>query len=268
MPELPEVETVRRTLKNFILNAKISRITVIYDRIISGDTETFINTVTGQTIRDIDRIGKYLIFLLDDTAFISHLRMEGKYNIAAPAEIINKHEHIIFHLSDGRELRYQDTRKFGRMLLANPNSYREEAPLNKLGPEPGEADSTEIYHKLKKSRLPVKSLLLDQRILSGIGNIYANEICYRLKLHPQTPGRNMTLKLTEELLAAAGEILAEAILEGGTTIHSFDAGGITGRFQSKLLIHGQKTCPICRSNVIKTAVGGRGTYYCENCQRN
>ncbi|MCL2254769.1 MAG: DNA-formamidopyrimidine glycosylase [Lachnospiraceae bacterium] len=267
MPELPEVETVRRTLKNFILNKKITDITVIYDKIISGETGKFVEAVRGQTIRDIDRAGKYLIFVLDDVAFVSHLRMEGKYNIVSTDTEIKKHEHIIFRLDDGNDLRYHDTRKFGRIELKGRGTYREELPLSKLGAEPAFADADLLFRQFKKSRLPIKSLLLDQSILSGIGNIYANEICYRMKLHPETLGTQMTKNLTQELLSVAAEVLDAATKLGGTTIHSFDAGGITGRFQSELLIHTQKVCPKCQAKVTKITVGGRGTYFCENCQK-
>jgi formamidopyrimidine-DNA glycosylase len=266
MPELPEVETVRRTLKNFILDAKIVKVSVLYQKIISGDAGVFAAAVSGQAIRDIDRSGKYLIFVLDEIAFISHLRMEGKFNIVCPDTEINKHEHIIFYLADGRELRYQDTRKFGRMELVGRDTYRSQKPLSKLGPEPFAADPDTVYKRLNKSRVPIKSLLLDQSILNGIGNIYANEICWRLKMNPLTPGNQISRKQTKGLIQAAAEILTEAIALGGTTIHSFDAGGITGRFQTKLKIHTQKNCPFCHEPVTKIMVGGRGTYYCGQCQ--
>ena len=267
MPELPEVETVRRTLKNFVLGAKITQVSAIYEKIITNDTNTFIKTVTGQTIRDIDRFGKYLIFILDDIAFVSHLRMEGKYKIVQSGTEINKHEHIIFHLEDGRELRYQDTRKFGRMELKNRDSYRNEPPLTKLGPEPFNADAALLHKRLLRSRLPIKTLLLDQRFLCGIGNIYANEICFQMKLNPLTPGNKLSLEQTKKLIKVATDILNEAIELGGTTIHSFDSGGITGRFQTKLKIHSKQSCPTCQTTITKIAVGGRGTYYCERCQK-
>jgi len=266
MPELPEVETVRRTLLHNIQKTQITSVTAIYDKIITGDTDIFVQTISGQTIRDIDRVGKYLIFLLDETAFISHLRMEGKYNLVNPDTERNKHEHIIFHLADGRELRYQDTRKFGRMEIVNPTTYRTDPPLNKLGPEPFVAEVKSLFLRLKKSRLPIKSLLLDQRILNGIGNIYANEICFRLRVNPLMPGNRITMKQTKELIKVASDILYEATELGGTTIHSFETGGISGRFQTKLKIYAQKICPNCQGVVTKIAVGGRGTYYCGRCQ--
>jgi len=267
MPELPEVETVRRTLKNFIIGKEIREISVHYDKIIVGDAKIFEKSLKGQTIQDIDRVGKYLIFILDSDAFISHLRMEGKYNIVEASKPLNKHEHITFYFSDGTELRYQDTRKFGRLELANKETYDQDLPLCKLGPEPWEADPKDIYSKIHKSSLPIKTLLLDQSIMTGIGNIYANEICFCMKMHPKTPGKRVSKKRVEELVEASKEILEKAIARGGTTIHSFDANGITGLFQAQLQVHMQKVCPMCNGEVTKEKVCGRGTYYCKECQK-
>jgi formamidopyrimidine-DNA glycosylase len=267
MPELPEVETVRRTLKNFIIGKEITDIQVHYDKIVSGDTKTFVTTLTGQTIRDIDRVGKYLIFILDRDAFISHLRMEGKYQLVEASKPHNKHEHLGFHFSDDTELRYQDTRKFGRLELVNKETYRQNLPLCKLGSEPWDADPKAIYKKIHKSSLPIKALLLDQSILTGIGNIYANEICFRMKMHPATPGNRLSQKRVAELVTVSKEILEKAIAQGGTTIHSFDANGITGLFQVQLQVHLQKNCPICSGPITKEMLRGRGTYYCKACQK-
>ena len=129
MPELPEVETVRRTLKNFVLNKKIISIDVLYPNIIEDDVEEFIEACTNQTINDIDRAGKFLIFKLDDIAFVSHLRMKGKYHYVEHDEPLNKHDHIIFNLDDNKQLRYNDTRKFGRMKLVSLDNYMNEIPL-------------------------------------------------------------------------------------------------------------------------------------------
>lgn len=267
MPELPEVEIVRRTLKNYIIGKKIREIEVFYDKIINGDTSVFTKTLRGQTIRDIDRVGKYLIFILDHDAFISHLRMEGKYNIADAAKPHEKHEHINFCFSDGTGLRYHDTRKFGRLELVSKESYRYELPLNKLGPEPWEADTQAVYAKIHKSHLPVKTLLLDQGIMAGIGNIYANEICFRMSMNPKIPGNRVSKQRVGKLIEVSQQILEKAIAQGGTTIHSFDANGITGLFQVQLQVHMQKVCPVCKGEVSKEMVHGRGTYYCKVCQK-
>ena len=267
MPELPEVETVRRTLKNFILGKEIKEIKVHYDKIVVGDTRSFVESLTGQSIRDIDRVGKYLIFILDRHAFVSHLRMEGKYNIVEASKPLNKHEHLTFTFNDDTELRYQDTRKFGRLELVNKESYHQDLPLCKLGPEPWDADPKEIYAKIHKSRRPLKALLLDQSIMTGIGNIYANEICFYMNIHPTTPGKRISKKRVAELVVISQKVLDQAIAQGGTTIHSFNANGITGLFQAQLQVHMQKFCPNCDNPITKEMVGGRGTYYCKGCQK-
>ncbi|MFV0396259.1 MAG: DNA-formamidopyrimidine glycosylase [Coprobacillaceae bacterium] len=267
MPELPEVETVRRTLKNFVLDKEIQEISVHYDKIVEGDTKQFIKLLKGQKIQDIDRIGKYLIFKLDHNAFISHLRMEGKYNIVSSDIPVNKHEHITFHFKDGSELRYQDTRKFGRLELTDIENYATNLPLSKLGPEPMDALLEQVYPKLHKSNLPIKTLLLDQTIMAGIGNIYANEICFAMRINPYTPGKKLTKKRVQECIEVSAAILKKAIEQGGTTIHSFDSNGIHGLFQVQLQVHMQKICSICGSEISKEKINGRGTYYCKKCQR-
>ncbi|WP_296878562.1 DNA-formamidopyrimidine glycosylase [Thomasclavelia sp.] len=267
MPELPEVETVRNTLKNFVLNRKIEDVQIIYPKIIEDDLETFVSSVVNQTIKDIDRVGKFLVFKLDQIAFVSHLRMEGKYHYVNKDEPIQKHDHIIFKLDNGYQLRYNDTRKFGRIKLVSLDNYRNELPLSKLGPEPFAATVADLYPKLHKSTLPIKHALLDQSMIAGIGNIYANEICFAMGLNPSTPAKNLTKKSVQELIDTACLILNEAIEQGGTTIHSFSANGIDGLFQVKLKAHLQKTCSICKGPIKKIKIKGRGTYYCPHCQK-
>lgn len=267
MPELPEVETVRQTLRQFILDEEILGIDVYYDKIINGDTNEFVNRLTHQTIREIDRYGKYLIFLLDEDAFVSHLRMEGKYHIVDSHEPVDKHTHVVFHLKNHRDLRYIDTRKFGRMELTDLYHYRELEPLKKLGKEPFDISDEELYALLHKTSLPIKSALLDQSIMCGIGNIYANEICFLMKIDPRTKASRLSKKRVHELRNIAIEVLKSAIAQGGTTIHSFDANGIHGLFQVKLNVHVQKICPLCQGEIKKIVVNQRGTYYCPHCQK-
>lgn len=267
MPELPEVETVRRTLSNFVLNKKIESIDVYYDKIIEDNLDKFKATCINQTINEIDRAGKFLIFKLDDVAFVSHLRMEGKYHYVDKETPINKHDHIIFNLDDGKQLRYNDTRKFGRIKLVSLDNYLNELPLSKLGPEPAKASVEDVYNKLHKSNVAIKHALLDQSIMAGIGNIYANEICFEMGLDPQLPASKLSKKSVQELIDVATNILNEAIKQGGTTIHSFSANGIDGLFQVKLKAHMQTKCPICGGEIAKIKIKGRGTYYCPNCQK-
>lgn len=267
MPEGPEVETVRRTLKHFVLHKRIESVEVRYPKVINGDVSEFIDRVSHQTINDIRRRGKYLIFILDDTAFLSHLRMEGKFNIRTRETLYNKHEHVIFHLENNMDLRYHDTRKFGRMQLVDHDHYLDEPPLNKLGPDPHDASFDEVYPKIHRSHLAIKTLLLDQTLMCGIGNIYANEICFRMRMDPRTRSDRLSKKRVRELIQVSCDILDEAIAAGGTTIHSFDANGITGLFQVQLQVHAQKTCPNCGGPIKKIQLNGRGTYFCPVCQK-
>ena len=197
-------------------------------------------TLKNKTFKEIDRVGKYLIFKLEDVAFISHLRMEGKYQICKKGDILSKHDHVIFVLDEGMELRYNDVRKFGRMKLVDHDDYKNQLPLSKLGPEPFEIDYLELYQKLKKKNKAIKTVLLDQSIMTGIGNIYANEICYQMHLNPYTKANVLSKNRVKELVDVACEILNKAILQGGTTIHSFSANGIDGLFQVQLKVHMSK----------------------------
>ncbi len=266
MPELPEVETVRQTLKQFILGEEILGVDIYYDKIIDGDSDEFVRLLTHQTFRDIDRLGKYLIFICDDVAFVSHLRMEGKYHILDKNQEINKHTHVVFHLKD-KELCYIDTRKFGRMKIVDKDNYCYSLPLSKLGKEPFDISVDELYQRFHQTSLPVKTALLDQSIVCGIGNIYANEICFLMNIDPRTPASRLSKKRVQELIDISIDVLNRAIVQGGTTIHSFDANGIHGLFQVQLNVHGQKVCPVCQGTIKKITVHQRGTYYCPCCQK-
>lgn len=271
MPELPEVETVKNGLKNKVLNKKITNCKVLYQGIIAyPDKENFIKNITNQTINDIKRRGKFLIFELDDYYLISHLRMEGKYFIKEPTETISKHDHVIFTLDNINELRYNDTRKFGKMHLVKKDEL-DITPIKKIGLEPWDELLTSKYLKEKlNKKKAIKTLLLDQSIITGIGNIYADEILFISKIHPETNGCNLTNKNLNDIIDNTKKVLEKAILSGGTTIHSYTSvDGITGRFQQELLVHNKKTepCPTCKTEIIKIAVNGRGTYYCPKCQK-
>lgn len=234
MPELPEVETVRQILKKEICGKKISKVEVFYEKIISMDKDTFAQTIKNQIFLDIERKGKYLIFILNNGYLISHLRMEGKFKIDAD---IDKHSHLIFYFSDGHHLIYHDVRKFGRMLyFPKETSIFEIPPLSLLGKEPFACENGNyLYEKVKNSNLKLKQILLDQSIFCGIGNIYADEICFASKLHPCILGKELTLKMCDVLTQNAKEILNKAIQLGGSTIKTYQsAHGVDGRFQIHL----------------------------------
>ena len=267
MPELPEVQTVLDTLRYQIKDAKILDINVIYKPIIASDLDEFMK-LKGQHFRDFKRRGKYLIFIMDDVILLSHLRMEGKYFLMDYDKPIGKHQHVIFKLDNGKELRYNDVRKFGRMEIL-PLDY-DLSKLKDLGPEPFSDEFNHDYVKkyLAKQNKAIKEVLLNQSFGAGIGNIYADEICSAIKIMPTTIANKLNDEDIDNLISATREILNEAISAGGTTIRSYTSSlGVSGRFQLSLRVHTLKKCPYCASEIVKIRVGGRGTYYCPLCQK-
>ena len=271
MPELPEVETVKNGLIKKVKGKKIIKCDVLWNGIIAyPDKEEFIKEISSEVINNITRRGKFLVFVLNNYYLISHLRMEGKYFIKDKDEKLNKHDHVIFLLDDNKELRYNDTRKFGKMYLVKKDNL-ELSPLAKLGMEPWDKDLTIDYlrEKLNKKKA-IKTLLLDQEIISGIGNIYADEILFLSEINPKVNGSDLSDKNLEDIINNTRSILSKAIELGGTTIHTYTSvDGITGRFQQELLVHGKKDedCPVCGTKILKIVVNTRGTYYCPNCQK-
>ena len=267
MPELPEVQTVLDTLALNIKDKKIVDIQILYKSIVEVNEKTFKKKLINQSFRAFKRRGKYLIFEMDDIALVSHLRMEGKYFILDDSVPISKHDHIIFTLDDGKQLRYNDVRKFGRMELMEKGDYKD---FHNLGPEPFSDDFNVEYCKqyLKNKKLPIKQVLLDQSFVAGIGNIYADEILFAIKVNPERLANKLSSEEMKALIKQTRRILNGAIKAGGTTIRSYTSSlGVTGRFQLKLKVHTKDICPICNGPIDKIRVGGRGTYYCKECQK-
>ena len=273
MPELPEVETVRRTLLSLIKGSKITNVDIKYNRIIEyPKVEEFKKEIIGQRINDMQRRGKILIFELDDYLLLSHLRMEGRYYLKKINDEHQKHEHVIFTLDKKEELRYIDTRKFGRMYLYPKDVAYISKPISQLGLEPFDDKLTVTYlkNKYKKKTLPIKTVLLDQSIITGIGNIYDDEILFKSKINPLKKASELTDTDLENIIKYTKEILKSAIELGGSTIHSYEsAEGVTGKFQNELLVHTKEgtPCKVCGTKIVKIKVNGRGTYYCPNCQK-
>ena len=272
MPELPEVETVKNTLKKLVLNKKIVNVNVRYENIIEyPKVEEFKTKMINQTINDIKRRGKWLLFELDNYYLLSHLRMEGKYIIRNLGDSYDKHEHIEFVFSDNICLRYKDTRKFGRMYLLKKEELYLRKPLNELGLEPWDKKLNINYlkEKYKCKKNEIKSVILDQSIIVGVGNIYADEILFLSKINPLKKASDLSNEELENIIKYTKEVLDKAISLGGTTIKSYESSeGVHGRFQNKLLVHNNNgNCPNCKNKIEKIRVGGRGTYYCPNCQK-
>ncbi len=271
MPELPEVETVRRTLERYLIGRRIKSIFIYYSKILANQTkENFIKSLQDEKIEAITRRGKWLIFHLEHYELLSHLRMEGKYFLKDPEEELNKHEHVVFLLDNGKELRYQDTRKFGRLYLFPKGTCFDEKPLKDVGYEPWDKCLKEAYlkEKWKGKKIPIKTALLDQSVIAGIGNIYADEILFVSHIHPLKLSSQLTKDQCRSIIESTRMILGEAISMGGTTIRSYEPEkGVHGRFQQQLLVHNQSKCKVCGTTIERIVVGGRSTYFCPNCQR-
>ena len=273
MPELPEVETIRRTLEQLVIGKTISDVTIHWSKIIKqpASPDEFRARMTGQTIEKIYRRGKYLLFYLRDDVLISHLRMEGKYGLFQIGEPLNKHTHVIFHFTDGTELRYNDVRKFGTMHLVPKGTEISSPPLKDLGPEPFDDRFTVSYLKkaFQKTKRNIKSVLLDQTVIAGLGNIYVDESLFKANIHPLRLAQTLTDEEINRLLTAIVETISAAVEKGGTTIRSYvNSQGEIGMFQLELNVYGQegKPCKQCGREIEKIKVAGRGTHICTACQ--
>ncbi|MCK1991811.1 DNA-formamidopyrimidine glycosylase [Peribacillus muralis] len=273
MPELPEVETVRRTLEQLVLGKEIKEVSVFWPKIIKAPEpfEQFQDALKGQTIHEIGRRGKFLIFTLDEYSMVSHLRMEGKYGVHQKEEPYDKHTHVIFTFTDDSELRYRDVRKFGTMHLFTKGEEFERLPLLHLGPEPLSSDFTVegLRAKLAKTNRKIKPVLLDQTVVVGIGNIYVDESLFRSGIHPERIASSLSLEEIKKLHAEIIATLGEAVEKGGSTIRSYiNSQGQIGMFQLELNVYGRKgeDCKTCGTPLEKLVVAGRGTHICPVCQ--
>ena len=274
MPELPEVETVKEALNQTVKGQTIKEIELRYEPMIKNmSADEFKEKLINQTIQEVSRRGKYLVFHFDDYQLLSHRRMEGKYFYVDSDFELNPHVHVIFTLENGKRLLYQDTRKFGTYHLYDKAIDLETtAPFQVLGLEPFATEFTPSYvkEKIQNKKKPIKSLLLDQTIVCGLGNIYVDEVLYRARLHPLTSSSELTDKDIENVVKYTVEVLARAIELGGTTIRTFRSShGVSGTFQNELLVHQRKgeNCYECHTPIEKIKVGGRGTYFCPTCQK-
>ncbi|MCR4561789.1 MAG: DNA-formamidopyrimidine glycosylase [Bacilli bacterium] len=271
MPELPEVETVKRILLEIIKGKRVENIICLRDKTILSGAEEFISSLKGETINDVTRKGKFLIFhFTHEKVVISHLRMEGKYFEGKKGEAPDKHDLLIYEFSDGTTLRYNDVRKFGIMILSDESSYLNEPPLSELGKEPWDFKEGELASLFKNDNRPIKEALLDQTKIAGLGNIYDDEVLFATKIHPLTPAKEISEEKYAEIVAESSRILKMAIANGGSTIKSYHPKeGVSGMMQNELLAYGKGNtpCPRCGFIMHKISVGGRGTVYCPICQK-
>ena len=271
MPELPEVETVKRVLLPIVKNRTIKGVDVLRKTIVNGLDNEFISFLMNETFLDISRIGKFLIFhLTNQKVFISHLRMEGKYIELLESDDNTKYARVVFHLDNNHKLCYDDSRSFGRIIMSNEHDYPHEKEIAKLGPEPFVVnDTTALLKQAKRISLPIKTALLSQTLITGLGNIYVDEVLFASKIHPLTPAKFITQKEWDKIIKESKRILNEAIEAGGSTIKSYHPGkDINGEFQTRLVAYGRngQKCVSCHAFLRFIKVNGRGTTFCPHCQ--
>ncbi len=268
MPELPEVETVRRSLVNEVLGKTILSTTLTLKKSLRNKDEDFLIHLDNQKIIAFERKGKNLIMVLDDYFVVLHLRMSGKfYHVSLAENSYNQHNVITFFFKKTKLL-FNDPRKF-----ATVDIYTSRAKLNTfletIGPEPWDIKIDKLFEQIKDKRIAIKSTLLDQKIISGLGNIYVDEVLFASKIIPTRPTNQITYEELKRIITNAIIILKKATLAGGTTIFTFKApNGIDGKFQSQLQVYGKKgeSCPN-GAKILRTTVNGRGTYYCPGVQK-
>ena len=271
MPELPEVETVRRELEPMIVGSRIKDVWLGWDGIVRLPTAAeFRAGISGRLISNISRRGKYLLFHTDSPAIlVVHLKMTGSLIVRPDGEPPDRLDRAVFYLDNGKAIHFHDSRKFGRLWLTEDLNQ----VIKKLGPEPfGDGFTPEYFREgLKKRSAPIKPVLLDQGFIAGIGNMYADESLFATRIHPLRPASSLSAGKTRELYLAIRVILAAAIANRGASIRNYvrpDGTGGTAHFSFQVAHGINDTCPRCGHPIKRMVVRGRGTYICPNCQRN
>jgi len=270
MPELPEVETIKNELLPLITGRRITGITLPWEGIVKESSiEEFRHRLTGRKITDISRRGKYLILSLDsDDLLIIHLKMTGSLILKRDCEEPPDYVRAVIHLDNGSSIFFRDLRKFGVLRLLMETGEIE----SKLGPEPLDDDFTPkvLAQRLARRTASIKAVLLDQKVVAGIGNMYADESLYASGIHPERPAGSLTKGEIEHLHKAIRQILWAAIGHKGASVNTYflpDGSEGTAHYFFRVA-HGKgKTCPVCGSPIERIAVRNRGTYFCPKCQR-
>ena len=269
MPELPEVETSRRGILPYLKGQTIAQI-IVRNSKLRWAIDTAISGAKGQVIVDIKRRAKYLLLQLTHDWIVIHLGMSGSLRILETNQPPAKHDHVDLVLVNGVRLRYTDPRRFGSWLWTH--SIEELPQLKQLGPEPLTDDfsANYLFEKANNRKIPIKSWIMDNHIVVGVGNIYASESLFLAKINPNRKVSSLTLVECERLVTAIKLVLTKSIEQGGTTLKDFvQSDGKPGYFVQNLQVYGREgeQCLICQSNIKSNRIGQRNTFYCENCQK-
>jgi formamidopyrimidine-DNA glycosylase len=274
LPELPEVETVTADLRPHLVRREIAGCDLRFPAIVRHPSPAaFAAGVTGRRIEAMSRRGKYILHHLDSgELLVVHLGMTGQWRYVAPGTEEPTHLHAVFQLDDGFQLRYRDVRRFGRLLLGTDEELVAGRKMPRLGPEPVDASFTaaDFYRRLHVRRAPLKALLLDQMVVAGVGNIYADEACFRARVRPDRPANTLSRQAVGRLRAALDESLSLAIANRGSSVADYrDAWGEAGRQQEELLVYGRggQPCVRCGRPLALVRLAGRSTVFCRHCQR-
>jgi formamidopyrimidine-DNA glycosylase len=273
MPELPEVEVIRRGLVPHLTGRTVLNMAISSQKLRrplpAGRLREW---VVGARIAAIERRAKYLLFRMDNGALlVFHLGMTGKLTLVQSGGPSRKHDHFSLLLAGDRELRFNDTRRFGFIEIYSPDELHQD-PFANLGPEPlqEEFSASYLFHRARKRKQPVKCFLMDNRIVVGIGNIYASEILFAAGIKPTTQSGELDGSQWQRIVIAGRAVLEKAIACGGTTIADFvNESGHGGNFQNHLQVYGRagRPCFVCQTPVSRIVLAGRATYFCPRCQK-
>lgn len=267
MPELPEVETVRRQLEKEILGTEIESVEVREAKIFVGNP----NSIHGERIAKIGRVGKYLfVYFESNRGLVIHLKMTGRLVLNNDFYATAKHTRVVLNLADGRKIYYWDTRKFGYLRVEDGIEKHRIALAKKMGPEPWDIIDMELLRKLKRTTRPIKEAILDQTILAGVGNIYANDGLWLAGINPKRTANSLRLTEVAKLRKSLCSVLERGLSTGGASDNTYrDFYGLTGTYQNEFLVYGRagEPCNKCGMMLKRIVVGGRGTWICEKCQK-
>ncbi len=271
MPELPEVETVRRGLAPHLEGRRIAALIVRQPRLRWPVPRTLTSRLRGQRVQKLERRAKYLLLYVEGGAALWHLGMSGSLRVLAGDAPPGKHDHVDLLLDDGKRIRFTDPRRFGALLWAGAHPHRHKL-LAKLGPEPlGEDfDGAVLHAGLSGRRIAVKPAIMDSHLVVGVGNIYASEALHRAGLRPGRRAGSLSRPACDRLATAIREVLAAAIVSGGTTLRDFvDGDGQPGYFAHALQVYGRagQLCLRCGGTIRLSRHGQRASYHCPGCQR-
>lgn len=270
MPELPEVETVRAGLQDLVCGQTIRQVEVFQPRLRYPIEADFSVRLVGHKVLRLARRAKYLLFELERKTLLVHLGMSGSLRWSDPEQPRHPHDHVEILFDGAGCLRYRDPRRFGLLMLASP-PVAQHPLLRHLGPEPlsDEFNSVYLFEQLRRRKTAIKNLIMDNRLVVGVGNIYANEALFACGLSPYLPGASLSSGQCLQLVTAIKQVLRAAIAAGGTTLQDFVNGrGNPGYFQQQLYVYGRagEACLRCGEMIENGRSGQRSTFYCPRCQ--